>query len=91
MTTDKTGYLVELAVGRDSQRRGVGKALANELTKLAKENGLRAIIVGTQPDNKSGMDFYLAIGFRLCGYMDRYYTDNPKSSHEIALFFSLDL
>jgi ribosomal protein S18 acetylase RimI-like enzyme len=87
---NKTGYLVELAVSRDYQRRGVGRALVNELTKLAKENGLRAIIVETQPDNKSGMDFYLALGFRLCGYNDRYYTNNPKSSHEIALFFSLD-
>jgi N-acetylglutamate synthase-like GNAT family acetyltransferase len=90
-TWNKTGYLVELAVSAHYQRRGIGKALVNELTKLSKENGLRAIIVEAQADNKNGMDFYLAIGFRLCGYNDRYYTNNPKSSHEIALFFSLDL
>lgn len=62
----------------------------NELRKLAKECSLR-VIVETQPDNKTGMDFYLANGFRLCGYNDRYHVNNPKSSREIALFFSFDI
>lgn len=88
---NKTGYLVELAVSTEHMRRGVGRALIDEFAKLAKQNGLRAIIVETQPDNKGGMDFYLSNGFRLCGFNDRYYTNNPKSSREIAVFFSLDL
>jgi ribosomal protein S18 acetylase RimI-like enzyme len=88
---NRTGNLVELAVSKDSQRRGIGRMLLNELAKLAKEKGLRAIIVETQPDNKGAMDFYLANGLKLCGYNDRYYTNSPKSSREIALFFSLDL
>ena len=88
---NKTGYLVELAVGKEHQRKGIGKALVDEFARVAKEKQLRAIIVETQPDNKEGMDFYLTNGFRLCGYNDRYYTNSPKSSHEIALFFSLDL
>jgi ribosomal protein S18 acetylase RimI-like enzyme len=88
---NRTGYLVELAVGKEHQRKGIGKALIDEFARVAKEKQLRAIIVETQPDNKEGMDFYLANGFRLCGYNDRYYTNSPKSSHEIALFFSLDL
>jgi ribosomal protein S18 acetylase RimI-like enzyme len=88
---NKTGYLVELAVSKDSMRKGVGKALVSEFARLARRHRLRAIIVETQPDNKDGMDFYLANGFRLCGYNDRYYTNRPRSSHEIAVFFSLDL
>ena len=88
---NKTGYLVELAVDKGAQRKGVGKALVSEFSKLAKEHGLRAIIVETQPDNKEGMDFYLTNGFRLCGLNDRYYTNRPRSSHDIAVFFSLDL
>jgi ribosomal protein S18 acetylase RimI-like enzyme len=90
-TWNKTGYLVELAVGKEHQRKGVGKALINEFARVAKEKQLRAIIVETQPDKKDGIDFYLANGFRLCGYNDRYYTNHPQSSREIALFFSLDL
>ena len=57
----------------------------------AREKELRAIIVETQLENKNAMDFYLKKGFRMCGYNDRYYTNIPKSSHDIAIFFSLDL
>jgi GNAT superfamily N-acetyltransferase len=88
---NETGYLVELAVDKGAQRQGVGKALISEFTKLAKQHRLRAIIVETQPDNRDGMDFYMANGFRLCGFNDRYYTNHPKSSHDLAVFFSLDL
>ena len=88
---NRTGYLVELAVAKEHQRRGIALKLVQDLAKRASGLGLRAIIVETQPDNKAGMDFYLHSGFRLCGYNDRYYTNNPASSHEIALFFSLEL
>lgn len=88
---NKTGYLVELAVSKEQQRKGIGSKIIDELVMRAKEKGLRAIIVETQPDNKVAMDFYLKKGFRLCGYNDHYYTNSPKSSHEIAIFFALDI
>lgn len=90
-TWNKTGYLVELAVDNAHQRKGLASRIVQALAKRAKQRELRAIIVETQLDNKQGMDFYLSKGFRLCGYNDRYYTNNPRSSHEIAIFFSLDL
>jgi len=86
-----TGYLVEFAVDKAHKRMGVGSALLRALAKRAKKKGLRAVIVETQPDNKEAMDFYLSHGLRLCGYNDRYYTNKPRNSHEIAVFFSLDL
>ena len=88
---NRTGYLVELAVDRQVQRMGIGRRLISEFSKYARRHGLRGIIVETQPDNKDGMDFYLTNGFRLCGFNDRYYTNSPQSSHDIAIFFSLDL
>jgi ribosomal protein S18 acetylase RimI-like enzyme len=88
---NRAGYLVELAVRKDWQRKGVGKAMVGELARLSKERGLRAIIAETQPENRNAIDFYMANGFRMCGYNDRYYTNRPSSSKEIALFFSLDV
>lgn len=88
---NKTGYLVELAVDRAHKRMGIGSKLLSALARRAKEKGLRAIIVETQPDSKDAMDFYLGSGLRLCGYNDRYYTNEPRNSHQIAVFFSLDL
>jgi ribosomal protein S18 acetylase RimI-like enzyme len=88
---NKTGYLAELAVSKEHQRTGCGSKLMDELAKMAKERGLRAIIAETQMDNKVAMDFYLKRGLRLCGYNDRYYTNTPRSTHDIAVFFALDL
>jgi ribosomal protein S18 acetylase RimI-like enzyme len=85
------GYLVEFAVDKGHRRKGIGKSILNKLARVAEEKDLRAIIVETQPDNKDGMDFYLANGFRMCGNNDRYYTNKPKNAKEITLFFSLDL
>jgi ribosomal-protein-alanine N-acetyltransferase len=88
---NKTGYLLEFAVDKAHKRMGIGSLLMNTLSKKAIQKGLRAIIVETQPDSKEAIDFYLGYGLRLCGYNDRYYTNNPKNSHQIAVFFSLDL
>ncbi len=88
---NKTGYLVELAVHKDHQRRGIGAKLVRALAQRARRQGLRSIIVETQPYIREGIDFYLRTGFRMCGYNDRYYTNAPKTSRDIALFFSLDL
>ena len=88
---NRTGYLVELAVDRSHRRMGVGTRLLKVLARRARSRRLRAIIVETQPDSKDAMDFYLGSGLRMCGYNDRYYTNRPRNSHQIAVFFSLDL
>ena len=88
---NRTGYLVELAVDKAHKRMGIGSVLLKTLAKRAKKKGLRTIIVETQPDNKEAIDFYYGSGLRLCGYNDRYYTNNPTNSHQVAVFFSLDL
>ncbi|HME18478.1 MAG TPA: N-acetyltransferase [Nitrososphaerales archaeon] len=88
---NRTGYLLEFAVDKAHKRMGIGSKMMKALARGAKERGLRAIIVETQPDSKEAMDFYLGSGLRLCGYNDRYYTNKPMNSHQIAVFFSLDL
>jgi len=88
---NKTGYLVELAVEKSMKRNGIGSKLVMGLIERASCNLLRSIIVETQPGRKEAIDFYMSQGLRMCGYNDRYYTNEPKSSDEIAIFFSLDL
>ena len=88
---NRTGYLVELAVDKSHRREGIGTRLMGVLKRRAKARRLRAIIVETQPDSKVAMDFYIKRGLRMCGYNDRYYTNRPSNSHQIAVFFSLDL
>lgn len=88
---NRTGYLIELAVDSEHMRQGIGKMLVEELCIKSREAGLRSIIVETQPSEKDAMDFYLSNNFRLCGFNDRYYTNTPKTSKDIAIFLSIDL
>ncbi len=88
---NKTGYLLEIAVDKGNKRSGVGKTLIAGLSHIGKKRGIRSVIAETQPSNIVAMDFYISQGFRLCGFNDRYYTNTPKSSRDVAIFFSLDL
>ena len=88
---NSTGYLVEIAVRKEWQRKGIAKALLERLSVISVDFGFRTIIVETQTGNKDAIDFYLANGLRFCGSNDRYYTNHPKTAKDIAIFFSLDL
>jgi len=88
---NRTGYLAEIAVDRAHRRKGVGSEMLTEIARRARARRLRAIIVETQPDSRAAVAFYLHSGLRFCGYNDRYYTNKPRSPHQIAIFFSLDL
>ena len=88
---NSTGQLGELAVDGSRLRQGFGSELMRALAAEARRRGLRSIIVETQPGNQAALDFYLALGLRICGYNDRYYTNAPKGSRDVALFLSLDL
>jgi len=88
---NKTGYLVELAVDDEMKRKEIGSKIMPALKVRANHNNLRSIIVETQIGRMESIDFYLNQGFRIRGYNDRYYTNNPKSSADIAVFFSLDI
>ncbi len=88
---NKIGNLLELTVARERQRTGIGGLLVRELGSRARAAGLRAIVAETQPDNVVAVSFYRKVGFRFCGYNDRYYTNAPRSEHEVAVFYCLEV
>ena len=88
---NKVGNLLELAVSKERQRNGIGGLLIRELGSRARATGLRAIVAETQPENAGAVSFYRKVGFRFCGYNDRYYTNAPRSEHEVAVFYCLEV
>lgn len=88
---NNTGILVEIAVRKDWKRTGAGKLLLDRMRNICLERGIRAIIVETQPGNEEALGFYKAMGMRICGYNDRYYTNTPGTPKELAIFYSLDI
>jgi ribosomal protein S18 acetylase RimI-like enzyme len=55
-------FVYEVDVAEGHQRRGIGKALLARLAELARERGIRAGFVLTEPDNAAGNALYASAG-----------------------------
>ncbi len=68
---EKPGYATTVEnsvyVSRLCRRRGVGRALLEELIRLAKARGFHTIIARTEGSNTASTELHLACGFELVG------------------------
>ncbi len=60
-------FLNEIGVAEDARRRGVARALIEELKRLGRERGCVAIWVLTDEDNEAAMGLYGTTGGRADG------------------------
>jgi L-amino acid N-acyltransferase len=68
---DKPGYATTVEnsvyVARTSRRGGVGRALLEELIRLASQHGFHSIIARTEGSNTPSTNLHLACGFEMVG------------------------
>lgn len=68
---EKPGYATTVEnsvyVARHCRGRGVGRALLEELIRLASEHGFHAIIARTEGSNAASTNLHLACGFEMVG------------------------
>jgi aminoglycoside 3-N-acetyltransferase I len=64
MTRDETTelFIYDIAVRTDRQRRGVGRALMNELFTLGTAAGIRVYFVPAENEDVHALDFYRSVG-----------------------------
>lgn len=64
MTRDETTelFIYDIAVRTDRQRRGVGRALMNELFTLGTAAGIGVYFVPAENEDVHALDFYRAVG-----------------------------
>jgi len=86
---NRRAHLDGLYVAPAARRRGVGRALVDAVVACARAAGGRCLWLETQNTNYPAVRFYERVGFRLCGFDDRFY--DGAFAHETALFFALDL
>jgi len=60
---DQELYVGELVVSTDHEGQGVGRALIDTVTDLARQLGLTTITLDTGAANTSARGFYRALGF----------------------------
>ncbi|MBT8216797.1 MAG: GNAT family N-acetyltransferase [Acidimicrobiia bacterium] len=60
-----TGYLQRLAVHRNAQGDGVGRALTRHTHNWLRRRGARHIVLNTKPDNRAALGLYESEGYTL--------------------------
>ena len=80
-----------LLVDEEYRRQGIGAALMRRAQEFARENDCRAISAETQTTNWPALNFYLKMGFRVCGVDDHSYTNRDVERKEVALFLYREL
>jgi GNAT superfamily N-acetyltransferase len=62
-TSERDGYIGELAVARHESRRGTGRALIDAADAWARDHGLANLTLHTGAFNAAARAFYAALGF----------------------------
>ena len=66
-------WVNNMAVRRDHQRRGIGRALLEELLAIARRNGARHTLLEVAADNTPAQALYDSYGFEVIGLRKNYY------------------
>ncbi|NUT34455.1 MAG: ribosomal protein S18-alanine N-acetyltransferase [Hamadaea sp.] len=66
-------WINNVAVRRDAQRRGVGRALVTALLDVASRSGVAQTLLEVAADNTAAQQLYLGFGFETVGVRKGYY------------------
>jgi ribosomal protein S18 acetylase RimI-like enzyme len=80
-----------ILVDQEHRRQGIGTELMRRAQEFATKNSCRALVVETQTTNWPALNFYLKMGFQICGVDDHFYTNRDPERKEVALFLYREL
>jgi ribosomal-protein-alanine N-acetyltransferase len=66
-------WVNNMAVRRDHQRRGIGRALLEELLAIGRRNGAKHTLLEVAADNTPAQALYDSYGFEVIGLRKNYY------------------
>ena len=88
---NNSAWVNQIIVEPKFRRKGYTSKMISKMVAWAKKKNVRVALVESQIGNVAATNFYIKNEFRICGYNDRYYTNQPTDTNEIALFLSQDL
>jgi N-acetylglutamate synthase-like GNAT family acetyltransferase len=84
---NNTARIIDIFVIPEYRGKGCSDELIKKIKSEAKKLKVRTIIAEA-PSLNNALATYLRNGFRVCGFNDRYYSNDAK---EIAIFLSFDV
>ena len=79
MTVLDEGYISNVAVSPEARRRGIGRALINELLQRARARDLSFVTLEVRESNQPAIALYSGFGFTRVGLRKNYY-DSPREN-----------
>ncbi len=74
-------FIDSIIVGWKHQRRGIGRALIEKARAHARNEGLQILRTDTASFMDYAISFYMACGFKPCGYVEHDFGLNQKQVH----------
>jgi len=81
----------ELLIAEEFRKRGIGTLLMNHAVLIAREKGARMLVLETQTNNATAIDFYLRFGFELIGFDKAAYSNDDVAKREVRLEMGMKL
>lgn len=69
-----------VAVHPQYRRRGVARAMLNDIIESAAKRGIRRLTLEVRRSNESAQTLYRSLGFEVCGLRKGYYSDNGEDA-----------
>ncbi len=86
-----TAVIWNILIDRAYRRRGLGRDLIGRAIAWAREQGLRGMVLESQTNNMPACRFYQAMGFKVCGLDDHFYSNDDIGVREVAIFWWYEL
>lgn len=78
-------HVLSVATAPEARRRGVGRALLDELLRYGAANDVRVLVLEVRRSNDAAIGLYRSLGFTVLGVRARYYADNDEDAIEMML------
>ena len=85
---DEDVHLVNIAVAKRVQSRGIGRLLVNDVVREGRGRGKGVITLEVRAGHASAQAFYRTFGFRGIGIRKGYYSDNREDA--VLMILELD-
>ena len=72
-------HVLNVATRADRRRRGVGRALMDEVVGYAQANGVQHVLLEVRRSNRAAIELYRRVGFFAMGIRSRYYPDDEDA------------
>lgn len=82
-------HLLNISIARDFQGCGMGRALLNHLTEVARHHGAQMMFLEVRPSNKTAIGLYESVGFNEFSIRKGYYP--AHNGREDAILMGLAL